>query len=67
MTEHRGYECDGGCGATVVLHGVADTLARHGWFTTFGPEGGKTLHCCSRTCLHMALTNHYEVDLPAVT
>lgn len=34
--ERKGYTCDGGCGATLVI-GRYEGLPRHGWFVLFGP------------------------------
>ena len=51
MGEHRGYSCDGGCGASTVLDKATDSVTRNGWFITYAPPGYPTLFTCSTECL----------------
>jgi hypothetical protein len=52
VAEIKGYTCDGGCGATTALDSQpGDSLAQHGWSTTFTPHGYPTLYTCSMPCL----------------
>ena len=55
MSKHEGYQCDGGCGATLVIE-PSDSTTRHGWFRTFTPNRLPTLDCCSAECLTRALS-----------
>jgi hypothetical protein len=65
VTEHRGFECDGGCDSTVVL-GPHDSLAQKGWYTVYGPTGSRTLHCCQPACVLAAMRTYHPIN-PAVT
>ena len=57
MTKHEGYQCDGGCGANLVLK-PTDMTTRHGWFRTFTPDGLPTFDTCSAVCLVRCLEQH---------
>lgn len=54
MTKHDGFQCDGGCGASLVLD-PTDSTTRHGWYRTYSPARLPTLDCCSAICLVRAL------------
>lgn len=55
MTKHEGYQCDGGCGESLVIDPI-DSTTKHGWYRTFTPRGERTLDTCSAECLARALS-----------
>jgi len=64
--ERKGFTCDGGCGATLVI-APHESLATFGWWTTYTGDGSPTVHACSFDCLLSVLHRRAERVLPEGT
>lgn len=66
VSEVSGFQCDGGCGASLVIDRL-DTPTAHGWAIVLTPRGEATQHACSPRCLIRAVSmRHPEVANVAV-
>lgn len=64
MGEFRGFTCDGGCGAQIVLEHAAASLSEQGWSVNYRARGKRTLHAHSDECMIRALQGSGD-ELPS--